>query len=189
MVAKVLDRAVVQVRKMNRMVTGFLNLSRLEAGKMLITKQLFDLDQLTRELIDESKLIESSHEIVFHSGGKMVVSADQDKISSVISNLISNAIKYSPKEQKIEVTTRLNGSNVEVRVKDYGMGILQQDQKKIFDRYYRVETNRSTAVPGFGVGLYLSAEIIHRHQGQIWVESEIGKGSSFYFNLPMDPRA
>ena len=189
MVAKVLDRAVVQVRKMNRMVTGFLNLSRLESGKILITKQLFDLDQLTGELIEESKLIESSHEIVFHSGGKMEVLADQDKISSVISNLISNAIKYSPNEHKIEVATRLNGSDVLVSVKDYGMGILQQDQKKIFDRYYRVESSRSSAVPGFGVGLYLSAEIIHRHDGKIWVESEIGKGSSFYFKLPMDPKA
>jgi signal transduction histidine kinase len=103
----------------------------------------------------------------------------------VVSNLVSNAIKYSPRGKLIGIRCQVSGGMVIVSVKDEGMGIKPQDLGQIFDRYYRVETSHTRHISGFGIGLYLSAEIIKRHDGEIWVESESGKGSKFYFSLPI----
>jgi len=176
-------KASMQVKRMTGMINGFLNISRLEAGKMLIEKHPFDIKDLLEEILDETKLIVSSHVINSSDCGSVSVNADRDKISSVVSNFISNAIKYSPQGKLIEVSCQLNGDKVIVSVKDEGMGINPQHLGKIFDRYYRVETNNTRHISGFGIGLYLSAEIIKQHSGEIWAESESGKGSTFYFSL------
>jgi PAS domain S-box-containing protein len=178
-------KANMQVKRMTGMINGFLNISRLEAGKILIEKQPFEIRDLLEDILEETKLIVSSHVISISDCGSVTVNADRDKISSVVSNLISNAIKYSPQGKLIEIGCRLSGDNVIVSVKDEGMGINPQDLGKIFDRYYRVEANHMRHIAGFGIGLYLSAEIIKRHDGEIWAESESGKGSTFYFSLPI----
>ena len=113
------------------------------------------------------------------------MNADRDKISSVVSNYISNAIKYSPKEKTITVSCSIGNGQVIVSVKDEGMGINPEDLAKIFERYYRVETKNTRHISGFGIGLYLSSEIIERHGGRVWAESEAGVGSTFYFSLPL----
>ena len=113
------------------------------------------------------------------------VHADRDKISSVISNLLSNAVKYSPKQSIILVACQNYENEVIVSVKDEGIGIQPSDADKIFNRYYRVESSNTQHISGFGIGLYLSAEIVQRHGGRIWLESEEGKGSTFFFSLPI----
>ncbi|WP_316808162.1 PAS domain S-box protein [Pedobacter agri] len=178
-----LDKAYIQVRKMTAMINGFLNVSRLESGKLLIDKRPFRLDQLLQETIDESFISPSTHEIHFGSSCEVTVNGDRDKIGNVISNLLSNAHKYSANGTHIEVNCEITGAEVIVSVSDEGIGITEQDAKKLFERYYRVATNHT--ISGFGIGLYLSAEIIERHNGRIWVESETGKGSVFYFALPL----
>ena len=180
-----LEKANSQVKKMNSMVNGFLNLSRLEAGKIEIVKTSFDIEKLIGEIIAESALIITTHTINFEPCGSFIVYADHDKIGSVITNLISNAVKYSPKGKEIEVKCNLSGNQVTVSVKDEGMGIKPQDRERLFERYYRVQSNHTQNIAGFGIGLYLCAEIIERHQGKIGVESESGKGSVFYFSLPV----
>jgi two-component system, OmpR family, sensor histidine kinase VicK len=180
-----MDKAGVQVKKMTNMINGFLNISRLESGKILIVKHVFDLNELIEEMIAETKLTVSSHNISFNGTGEIDVNADRDKIGSVISNLLSNSVKYSPKGKNIEVTCKKIGGYAQVSVKDEGMGIKPQDLEKLFDRYYRVETKHTAHISGFGIGLYLSAEIINRHDGKIWAESESGSGSIFYFTLPL----
>jgi signal transduction histidine kinase len=97
--------------------------------------------------------------------------------------LISSAVKYSPKGKLINVTCESNESELTVSVKDEGIGIKPLDLKKVFDRYYRLNTAHTQHISG--IGLYLSAEIIQHHNGKIWTESESGKGSTFYFNLPL----
>ena len=184
-ISTALDKANVQVKKMRAMINGFLNISRLESGKILIDKQVFNLVDLIDETIKETKLTVSSHEITFTSSKPVNVNADPDKIGSVISNLISNAVKYSPKGKEIEIKCEVNKKNVLVSVKDSGIGIKQQYLKRLFDRYYRVEGNNTNHISGFGIGLYLSAEIIKRHDGEIWAESESSVGSTFYFTLPI----
>lgn len=181
-----LDKANVQVKRMSAMINGFLNISRLESGKIYIEKHEFDIDRLLQDTIAEIELSSTTHKIEFNGCGELIVNADRDKISSVITNLISNAVKYSPKGKLINVNCESNKSELTVSVKDEGMGIKPPDLDKVFDRYYRVSTSHTQHISGFGIGLYLSAEIIHRHDGQIWAESESGKGSTFFFTLPLN---
>ena len=183
--ANAMTRADTQAKKMTTMINGFLNISRLESGKMVIDKRIFNMENLIEEIIKETKITVSSHEIIFEPCQPMILNADRDKISSVISNLIGNAVKYSPKGKEIIVKCEIVDNNVQVSIKDYGLGIKSDDQHKLFDRYYRVENLNTKHISGFGIGLYLSAEIVQRHDGQIWVESNIGEGSTFYFSLAL----
>ncbi|KQM75156.1 hypothetical protein ASE74_04065 [Pedobacter sp. Leaf216] len=178
-----LDKAHSQIRKMTTMINGFLNVSRLESGKLLIEKTDFSLDQLLKETIEETYISQSSHEIILHPTCNVSINADRDKIGNVISNLISNGLKYSDNGTRIEVNCKLHDKEVEIQIKDEGIGINQADIDKLFERYYRVKGNHT--ISGFGIGLYLSAEIIERHGGRIWAESEEGKGSVFHFTLPL----
>lgn len=184
-VTNALAKAAQQGRKMTSLINGFLNVSRLESGKIVIEKQRFDLTDLVREMIGDVRMTVSSHSFVFDPLSEINLVADHDKIGAVISNLLSNAVKYSPKGQLVTVTCERNDREVIVSVKDEGMGISPEDQAKLFDRYYRVTSEHTRHISGFGVGLYLSAEIIERHDGRIWVESEKGVGSTFFFTLPI----
>ncbi|OKS86477.1 GAF domain-containing sensor histidine kinase [Mucilaginibacter polytrichastri] len=180
-----LEKANIQVKKMSGMINGFLNVSRLESGKIQLIKQDFILDQLVNEVMEETKLTVSSHPITFVPCQPFAITADRDKIANVISNLLSNAVKYSPKGKKIELRCNIVDGHAQVSVKDEGMGIKQQDIDKLFSRFYRVNSEDTQHISGFGIGLYLCAEIIERHNGKIWVESQLGVGSTFYFSLPL----
>ncbi|MGN6637712.1 MAG: ATP-binding protein, partial [Mucilaginibacter sp.] len=182
-----LKNAGRQVKKMANMINGFLNVSRLDSGKMLIEKSNFSLNDLIKETIEETKLVSGSdYSFVFEENEQVNVVADRDKISSVVLNLLSNAIKYSSKSTAITLGCQIADGKARVSVADQGMGINPEDQKKLFDRFYRVENNETKHISGFGIGLYLSAEIVRQHGGEIWVESEPGKGAAFYFELPLD---
>lgn len=180
-----MDKANRQVKKMGNMINGFLNISRLESGKLHLSLDRFDLDQLLAEVILETKITATKHQIELLNCKSLNVYADKEKISHVVSNLLSNAIKYSPQGLNIEVRCEVVGSNAQVSVKDEGMGIEENDRKYLFNRYYRIESDQTQHISGFGIGLYLSAEIIQAHHGQVWVDSEPGKGSTFYFSLPI----
>jgi PAS domain S-box-containing protein len=179
-----MQKANVQIKRMSAMINGFLNISRLESGKIDIVKQNFDLDELINEVIDETRLTISSHQIEFKSCPPVIVNADRDKINSVISNLISNAVKYSPKGKYITVRCSVDNAQATVSVQDEGMGIKKEDLDQIFNRYFRVETTHTRHISGFGIGLYLSLEIMERHGGKLWAESQSGVGSTFSFSLP-----
>ncbi|MBS1521689.1 MAG: CHASE3 domain-containing protein [Bacteroidetes bacterium] len=181
----VLVKANLQTKKMAGLINGFLNVSRLESGKLLIEQHPFELNELIDEMIDEVRLSVSTHTFVFEPAGELTVDADREKIGSVLSNLLSNAVKYSPRSKFITVKCTTGPEVVTVSVQDEGIGINPQDLERLFDRYYRVQSEHTKHISGFGVGLYLSAEIIERHGGTIWVESEKDKGSTFYFTLPL----
>jgi signal transduction histidine kinase len=125
-----------------------------------------------------------SHKI--HVKGRITheISGDKDRIGQVIINLLSNAIKYSPKDDRIVVTLKEIKNASTVSVKDFGIGITEQQQKKIFDQFYQVNDPNEKTYPGLGIGLYISSEIIKRHGGELTVKSEKGKGSVFTFTLP-----
>ncbi|WP_412466923.1 PAS domain S-box protein [Pedobacter sp. KLB.chiD] len=178
-----LEKTNSQIRKMTTMINGFLNVSRLESSKLLIEKTNFNLDDLLRETIEETYISQSSHQIILHPTCGVDIHADRDKIGNVISNLISNGIKYSDNGTSIEISCKLSDTEVEVQIKDEGIGIKPEDIDRLFERYYRVQGNHT--ISGFGIGLYLSAEIVERHGGRIWAESEEGKGSVFHFTLPL----
>ncbi|SHE48172.1 PAS domain-containing protein [Pedobacter caeni] len=183
--AGMLEKASSQVGKMTAMVNSFLNVSRLESGKIYMEIQEFDLAGLIEEAEEESKTTISSHDVIFDPVETMMVNADRDKIGQVIHNLISNAVKYSPAGTSIRVSCFENKGMVNVSVKDKGMGIKSADLSQIFDRYYRVEGSQMFSISGFGIGLYLCREIIQRHKGEISAKSDFGSGSIFTFSLPL----
>src|SRR5690606_34015256 len=113
-----------------------------------------------------------------------LVNADRERIGQVITNLLSNAIKYSPEGTPIIVTTHDRENDIQVSVRDQGYGISEADQKKIFDRFFRVSVNNMDRFSGMGIGLYITSEILRRHQGTITVKSKPGEGSVFTFTVP-----
>ncbi len=141
---------------------------------------------MIESIIADFQFTSKSH-VINHFGSTGVeVLADRDRIIQVLINLITNAIKYSPKADKITVTTKKMGSKVEVCIQDFGPGIPKEEQEKIFERFFRSHNKAESNISGLGLGLYISTEIIRRHRGKLWVESTKGKGSKFYFSLPIN---
>jgi hypothetical protein len=114
-----------------------------------------------------------------------IVFGDKERIGQVITNFITNAIKYSPNADKIILRTEILNNEVRLSVEDFGIGIANDKLAQVFDQFYRVSGNTQHTFPGLGLGLYISAEIITREHGKIWVISEVGLGSTFYFSLPL----
>ncbi|MEJ7778978.1 MAG: ATP-binding protein [Daejeonella sp.] len=173
-----------QVKKMGNMINGFLSLAQVESGKIHLNITEFDLNELIKESVEEMLMLNPGRTITFSVNDVISLQADPDKIEQVIINFLSNAIKYSPGNGQISISAQVLDDMVEVRVQDEGLGIAQEDMEKLFDRYYRVENKQTEKIPGFGIGLYLCAQIIQHHNGKIWVESKPGKGSDFFFCLP-----
>lgn len=184
-----LDKMNAQMKKMTSMINGFLNTGHLESGKIHLQFIEFNLEGLVNEQIDDLRITATTHILNIGRCDPVQVFADRDKIGTVISNLLSNAVKYSPKGKYIQVNCAVIGGRVQVSVKDEGMGLAANDIKTLFERYSRVKTYDTEKIAGFGIGLYLCAEIVRRHKGEIWVESELGKGSAFYFDLPVLPNS
>ncbi|WP_316799523.1 ATP-binding protein [Pedobacter frigidisoli] len=182
---KILQRAANQTRKMNQMVDGFLNSKRAETGKIPLDLSSFDMADLLREAEMESMATISSHHVIFAPVEPTQVHADREKLGQVISNLLTNAVKYSPAGSTINVACIQEGLFAKVTVKDEGMGVTPFDQEKLFSRFHRIERKETENIKGFGIGLYLCAEIIRRHHGEIGVESGGVKGSVFHFTLPL----
>jgi len=180
-----LVKAGNQVNKMSDLIYSFLDLSRLESGKLQLKMQPFDINQLITDTIAETMMINYNHHVDFIPGSAITITADREKIGQVIGNFLGNAIKYSPKDSTITVSSRVSDNELQVAVVDEGIGIKRKDQEKLFQRFYRVENEKIKNISGFGIGLYLASEIIQRHKGRIWVESEEDKGSTFYFSLPL----
>nr|WP_255537088.1 ATP-binding protein [Pedobacter sp. SYSU D00873] len=180
-----LDKADKQVSRMTTLINGFLNVSRLESAQIFIDYKHFDLAELIKETEEDTLAHISSHKVVFAPVEPTIVNADRDKIAQVIQNLISNAAKYSPQSSTIQVACTTQDGKAVVSVKDEGRGISETDLPKLFERYYRVESDENRHIAGFGIGLYLSGEIIKRHDGEIWAESKVDEGSTFYFTLPV----
>lgn len=177
-----MDRADGQIKRMVSMITGFLNISRLESGHIFIEKSHLDFTGLVIEAMDELQLSSLSHQLIMECRDVHMVWADREKMISVVTNLMANAVKYSPAGGKVEMDCSIVNDNLVFSVKDEGIGIDAHELPKIFERYYRV--SGSPNISGFGIGLYLSAEIVHLHGGRIWAESELGKGSKFSISLP-----
>ena len=184
-VNSILQKANTQVNKMADLIHGFLDLSKLESGKLQLKIKPFDINKLIEDCIAETNLLSPGRTIKFGQKIELTVSADIEKIGQVINNFLSNAFKYSDKESPILVTSIKNNGSIRISVTDKGIGIKPKDQEKLFQRFYRVENDRTKNISGFGIGLYLASEIIQRHKGTIGVESEEDGGATFYFTLPV----
>ena len=173
-----------QVTKLNSLIGDLLDVTNMTLGKMQLNEENFNFEDLAEEMVEELQL-NAPQKITFEKKSGGMVIADKNRISQVMSNLISNAIKYSPETKEIIVTTQLIENGVEFCVQDFGMGMPEDQKDKVFAQYYRVSGETQTTIPGLGLGLYISAEIIERSNGKIWVNSILGKGSTFCFSLPV----
>ena len=173
-----------QLNKLIVLISDLLDVSRIQAGKLALKPEPFSLNQLVEENIDAVKEI-TDHEIEFTVRDKVTVEADRERIGQVITNFLTNAIKYSPPQEKIIVSVEKNDKKVRVSVKDFGIGIAKDDQVKVFDRFYQASNSHVSTFPGLGMGLFISSEIVRRHQGEIGVESNPGAGSHFFFTIPL----
>jgi PAS domain S-box-containing protein len=182
-IVNALTRADVQTKKMSHMIQDFLNLARLEEGKVQLVKQVFELRTLIEEIAGDAQFLTKLHRIELPDCRDIAVKADREKIGQVLMNLLTNAIKYSPKGGTIRITCTPEPGKVRIGVSDQGVGINPTDQKKLFERFYRVENEHLQTVSGFGIGLYLVSEMLRYHNSRISVESKEGMGSTFYFSL------
>lgn len=175
-----------QIVTITMLIGDLLDLSKIKNGSLTLNRQYFYIDEVIDEVIKEFKIIQPDYTLNFldHSES-ILVFADRGRIKQVLVNFFTNAIKYSSQNKIIEITYKLLADEVTIIVKDLGIGISKINQEKIFQRFFRVSGKNEKTYPGFGIGLFIAAEIIERHNGQIWVESELGKGSVFSFSLPL----
>ena len=180
-----LDRMHRQILTLTDLISDLLDLSKIKSGSLYFNKENFDVSELAAEIISNTKDMNPAHTIGFDAGTGAMVHADKNRIAQVLINFLTNAIKYSPDSKLIKVKVDKGSDNVTVSVTDQGIGITKSDQEKIFQRFYRVEGKNEKTFPGFGIGLFISAEIIKKHAGQIGVTSEQGVGSTFFFTIPL----
>lgn len=183
----ILEKCLKQADYMNSMINGFLNVSRLDSGQLHIEKTAFDFQTLFSEIEDEVLSANDTRHFIFKAAGQTQIHADREKISQVLHNLVGNAIKYSLPGTMITVEyLKLDENTLKINVHDQGIGISENDQHRIFDRYYRVKDMKSRSISGFGIGLYLSKEIIELHNGTIQVNSSKEEGTTFSVIIPID---
>ncbi|RYG07718.1 MAG: PAS domain S-box protein [Chitinophagaceae bacterium] len=183
--ANMLNKAAKQIASMGAMIHGFLNVSRLESGKLAIDLSTFDLFDVFKELEEDLRATSETHNIVVSTPHSVTINADREKIIQVIQNLTGNAAKYSPSGSEITLSYKVQANEIYISVQDEGMGIAEEDKEQIFERYYRVKNKNTGSISGFGIGLYLCREIIERHRGRIFVDqSEVG--AKFTFVLPLN---
>jgi signal transduction histidine kinase len=178
-----IQKASKQVNKLTDIIHDLLDVTRIQAGKLELNKTDFNMTDIINECTDQCQAEDDRHKIQIEADRVLMVNADKNRIDQVINNFLTNAIKYSPDSTVINVKAeKLDDGSVKVSITDYGIGIAEDKTEHIFDRFYRVE-NTSQNYSGIGLGLYISSEIIKRHQGQIGVNSTLGKGSTFWFSI------
>jgi len=179
-----LQKAQLQLDKLNDLIADLLDISKIESGKLKFNMKSFDLNLLLDSIIEIIHQSNPDFSIVKTGYLDKQIFADEMRVEQVIVNFLTNAIKYSPGTSQVHLNIQQVGDKVKVAVKDFGIGIHPEQQNNVFDKFYRVE---ETAIhfQGLGIGLYISAEIIRRHGGNVGVKSVFGEGSEFYFNIPL----
>lgn len=180
---KLIDQSTRNVEKIGRLIDDLLNVTRMNEGQLSINKTSFSIfDMLNRCCVDIRST--GKYELIVQGDKTLNVNADEERIEQVVANFINNAVKYASESKKIYLIAKKSGDNIKVSVKDGGPGIAPEGLSHLFDRYYRADYSGGQ-YSGLGLGLYISSEIIKRHQGQVGVDSVVGKGSTFWFTLPL----
>jgi two-component system CheB/CheR fusion protein len=189
-VSGLVDKLNNQVGRLTRLLENLLDVTRISAGQLELQPTKFDMNRLIEEIADEIRQT-TTRQILTELQPCPQLTADRERIGQVITNLLSNAVKYSPHADKVIVRALFELSNaawgpaISVSVQDFGAGISEKNMANIFERFFRVKDADTNFIPGLGLGLYISHQIIARHNGKLRVESALGKGSTFTFTLPV----
>jgi signal transduction histidine kinase len=187
-VEMIIPMLVAKSDEITSMLEQMIEASRLEDGRMALKKVRSDIVQLTEEAIKEMQpLLVDPHAIGFERPpGEVWTEVDPDRYLIVVRNLISNAVKYSPVGAGVKVRLLPDGTSASLEVTDRGIGIAKEDQDRLFTRFGRIENKATAHTSGTGLGLWLSREIARMHDGDLTVDSEVGKGSTFTLEIPID---
>ncbi|TMB86198.1 MAG: PAS domain-containing sensor histidine kinase [Chloroflexi bacterium] len=172
-----------QITRLTKLVADLLDISKMQAGKIELAQEAVDMDELLREVVENLQPT-TTHRLLVKGAAHRSITGDRDRLGQVLMNLLTNAIKYSPQAETVMVRVAQTRDTLTVSVQDFGIGIAQSHQEKLFERFYRVYSEKDQTYPGLGIGLYIAHEIIQRHGGKMWVDSFEGKGSTFSFSLP-----
>jgi len=183
-VKKHLQKAQLQLDKLNDLIADLLDISKIESGKLKFNKKNFNINLLLDSIIEIIHQSNPDFRIIKTGKIEQEIFADEMRIEQVIVNFLTNAIKYSPGTNEVHINAVVKDGRLVIAVRDFGIGIHPDQQKNVFDKFFRVE---ETAIhfQGLGIGLYISAEIIRRHEGYVGVNSVFGEGSEFYFDIPL----
>ncbi len=173
-----------QIDRMTRMVQQLLEVSRFRLGGAELRHERFDLGSLLAEVADDLRTHAQGRRVLVEPAAAAVL-GDRERIGQVISNLLENAMRFSPQGGDVEATLSLQGADAVVSVRDHGLGIPHERQARVFERYYRAHAGTAQDYGGLGLGLDVSRQIVSRHGGRIWFESDPGQGSTFSFSLPL----
>jgi signal transduction histidine kinase len=180
-----LNKMEKQITRLTHLITDLLDVSKIQAGQLAYDKEPIDIDALLNDIADTMQHISATHTITIHGAAHTSIVGDSDRLGQVFTNLISNAVKYSPQATNVDISIVATLDTVTVSIRDYGIGIPPEQQQKIFERFYRVSDVHDKTFPGLGMGLYICSEIVKRHGGRLWVESAKGEGSTFFVALPI----
>ena len=175
-----------QIEKLNLLIADLLDISKIESGKLKFNKKYFAFDNLLDHIIEVMQQSNPHVRILKKGEFEADIYADEMRIEQVIINFITNAIKYAPDGEEIHITTEMRGDDIYFSVRDFGIGMSQEHQQKVFEKFYRIEET-SARFQGLGIGLYICQEIIERHNGIIGANSIPDEGSEFYFQIPTHP--
>jgi PAS domain S-box-containing protein len=183
--AKLVDKMNHQIDRLTKLIIDLLDVTKISAGQLQFKEEEFDLNELIKEIVGEMQHTTLKHNIIMQLHDSPKIMGDRERTGQVFTNLLSNAIKYSPEADKIIVSATPEQGEVIICVQDFGIGMTEEMQKKVFQRFFRVMETTKNTYPGLGLGLYIAAEIVKRQGGRVWVNSRIGEGSSFCFSLPV----
>ncbi|RKH09471.1 PAS domain S-box protein [Corallococcus sp. CA053C] len=179
------DKALAQLARLSVLVNDLLDTSRIQAGELELTTEPLPLREFIREVLSEFRGTSALHSLRFEAPDEpLVIRGDRARLAQVLTNLVENAFKYSPTGGTVRVTARRMGTEACVSVKDEGIGIPEEEQAQLFERFFRARNSPISGFGGLGLGLYICRDIIERHGGRIWVESGVGHGATFHFTLP-----
>ena len=179
-----IHKLVNQIKRLTNLIHDLLDASLIEGGKLQLNKNHFMFDELVEDVISDVQRTTSTHQIVFTPGPSIPGFSDKERIRQVVINMLTNAIKYSPKAKEVMVTLELRGKCVRCCVEDFGIGIPKEKESQIFERFYRVIDDKHSGFQGIGIGLYISKQLITRLDGKIWFEGKPDGGTIFCFEVP-----
>lgn len=178
-----LEMADRQISRINRLVDDFLLASTADGNAIILRKSWFFVKDIVMEILTEHFPCDTLQRFTLRISKKHIAFADREKIIQVLNNYISNALKYSPDTARIIINSQKRKDQLVINVQDFGVGISTEEQKDIFQKYYRCKNVSS--IKGYGIGLYVVREIIEAHNGSFGVKSIIGRGSTFHFSIPV----
>jgi len=184
--ADMMTRLTGQVKRLTILLEDLLDVSKISNDRLDFKRDYHSFNEIVTDNIRDMDYQDNGHAIETDLTFLGNIFCDKMRISQVINNLISNAIKYSPEQDKILITTSRRNTDVVFCVRDFGIGISKENIGRVFDQFYRVSTAEAYSYQGMGLGLFISAEIIRQEGGKIWVDSEENLGSTFCFSLPLN---